>query len=136
MVFRPAEIDGRLPSNCRIHHGEQSGRHIDELDTAFVGGSSESAQVGDGTTAEIDNQGVTVGMVLHQGFPDALDSLKVFLLLSWFDNDVDRRFAMQPMGYLGQPEWGHILVRQDEYLRGFCYGLSQVTHCQSKPGTL
>ena len=57
--------------------------------------------------------------MLHQGFPNALDGLQVFVLFACLDDNINCRITMQPMSYLRQPEGCHILIGEDEDLGGF-----------------
>ena len=119
LVLTTTEIDTSLPSYRRINHGKQGGRHVDETNAALIARGYKTAQVGDDATAQVDQNSMTVGMMLHQVFPNSLCSLQGFVLLSWFQHDFHGMSAAQPMLRFGKPKHRHVFIRQDKDLRSF-----------------
>ena len=59
LILQSVEVDARLAANRCIHHSKQRGRDIDEVDAAFEGGSSKTAEVSHHAATEIDEARVS-----------------------------------------------------------------------------
>ena len=59
LILQSVEVDTRLTANLCIHHGKQGSRDIDEVDAAFEGGSSKTAEVSYHAATEIDETRVS-----------------------------------------------------------------------------
>ena len=85
MVFAAVEVDGCLAADCGIDHADEGGGDVDVADAALIAGSHEATEVGDAATAEVDEDGVAVGVGVEKSLPQLGGDGNVFAFFAYGD---------------------------------------------------
>ena len=95
---------------------EQGGGNLNEGDAALVGGSSKAGKITDYATAESEDGGAPIGMMLQQASVDLLERFIVFVLFAVGQDDVANADAELLAGCLNgiRVKRGNSLITDDD----------------------
>ena len=101
-------VDAGLAAHGGVHHAEQAGGHVDDLDAAQPGGGNEPGEVGHGTAADGDHGVRTGEVVLPQHLPAEGGHLDVLALFGvgnlGRERGEARRGKLLPDGVAGEAQ--------------------------------
>ena len=69
LVLDLVQVHGSLPSYSRIYHPHKAGRNIQIPDTAFIPTGHKSADIGNHTSTEVDQEAVAPRILMYEFHP-------------------------------------------------------------------
>ena len=80
-VFQAVEVDARLTAYGCIHHRQQCGGDVDEVDAALEGGRGKASEVGHHSSAQAYEQGMARGAALAQCLPHLAERFHILVTI-------------------------------------------------------